>query len=483
VSDDDTTAEREALERCFARIHDYVMQASSAHEPLAPPRTPEALARSVDLSLPEEAGGASALDDLVAEYLEHAVRTASPRFMNQLFSGMSGPGVVGELVAAVTNTSMYTWEVAPLATLIERALVARVAGMVGFVDGDGLFVTGGSNANLVAMLAARHRAAPELRARGLYAAPPLSAFVSEESHYSFETAAHVMGLGTDHLISIPVDDHGRMRPAALAEAIAQSRARGERPFFIGATAGTTVRGAFDPVSLLADIARREDLWLHVDAAFGGAALFSPTHAHLLEGVALADSFGWDAHKLMGLPLTCSLLLTKEQGHLEEMNRRRDTDYLFHTREERSWDLGRKSLQCGRRNDALKLFFAWKVLGDVGLAARVDHLMQLAAHAVARVADEPELELLSEAPFLNVCFRWRGATSVDEARLDALQETLREDLRQSGRWLVNHATVRGARCLRLVLANGEATVATVDAFFDDVVEASRRIVPDAEAAVG
>ena len=176
-------------------------------------------------------------------------------------------------------------------------------------------VSGGSQANLIAMMMARHQAMPDIKAKGL-TGQTLVAFVSDQAHYSAQKAANLLGIGTDNLIAVASDAQGRLCPQALAIAIETSLEQGHLPFFIGLTAGTTVLGAFDPVMECRAIANQHGMWLHIDGAWGAPVLFSQHHRHLLNGSDLADSFAWDAHKLMNVPITAAVILTRHQGLLE-----------------------------------------------------------------------------------------------------------------------------------------------------------------------
>ena len=163
-------------------------------------------------------------------------------------------------------------------------------------------------------------------------------------------------------MKIPVDSKGHMIPEELEKAIEKSKSEGKVPFFVNATSGTTVLGAFDPLKEIAAVAKKHGLWSHVDACWGGHALLSPRHRHLLNGCEDFDSVSWTATKCLGLPQQCAVLVTKEKGVLSQCNAM-GKDYLFHKHEEEEWDLGEKTLNCGRRVDALKLWIAWKVAGD------------------------------------------------------------------------------------------------------------------------
>jgi len=403
-------------------------------------------------------------------YLAQAVRTQDPLYLNQLWAGRSLPALAGEILAAVSNTSLYTYEVAPAATAIEIAMLAELKRIIGFPEGEAQMTTGGSNGNMLGLMLARDRASTRCKQEGLWNRRPLAAFVSAEAHYSFDKAAAVLGLGANAIIKVKVDRTGAMDMDALAEAIAAARAGGCEPFFVAATAGTTVRGAFDPIPAMADIAAREGLWLHVDGAWGGAFILSERHRHLLDGLQRADSFVWDAHKMLGVPLMCSMLFCRHRGAFHDSFALGDTSYIFHEAEDRP-DLGPDSILCGRRVDILKLWLEWQYYGPAGLAKRVDRYVALAERAEAIVAAEPRLELQTPRRINTLCFRYRPGRAVD---LDAFNRSIRDRLGDSGRALVNFARIDGALTIRLVICNPAMTEADVDQFFALVLETGREM---------
>ena len=189
--------------------------------------------------------------------------------------------------------------------------------MVGFSDGFGTFTTGGSNGNMLGMLCAREHLLAGSTKQGFDGRTTVI-FVSAEAHYSVLMAANVIGIGHQNIIKVQCDEDGRMRPDRLEEEIALARREGMRPLCVVATAATTVRGAYDDLEALSEVAHREGLWLHVDAAWGGTCLFSNVHAALMDGVQKADSVCWDAHKMMGVPLICSAFLIKNPDVLRRL---------------------------------------------------------------------------------------------------------------------------------------------------------------------
>jgi glutamate/tyrosine decarboxylase-like PLP-dependent enzyme len=469
--------EERVLERTFDLVRRYVREKDDPATAVVDSRSPSELAERIDFDVRDRGVSDEEFLELVEKYLQYSVRTGSKRFLNQLYGGFNLPAFIGEVITSLANTSMYTYEVAPVATGVEKRMIALLTRYVGYRAGDGIFLTGGSNANLVAMFTARNRSLPGCRENGYDRGRKLTAFVSEQAHYSFDVAANLLGMGTAAVIRVPADEHGRMIPAELDRAVRASSERGETPFFVGATCGTTLLGAFDPLDALAAVCREHDLWLHADGSFGGSILLSDEHRHLAAGSERTDSFSWNPHKLMNVPLPCSTLLVRERGVLEGNLTSMETGYLFHDLEEGE-DLGRKSIQCGRRVDAVKLWMAWKVFGIDGYRQRIDNQMAMAAHAEQRVRQHPKLEMMAPRQSFAVCFRYRANQETD---LNDFNLRVREELRKSGRTMVNYAHIGDALVLRLVTVNGELERSDIDRFFDLLLETARRLERQRAAA--
>lgn len=324
--------------------------------------------------------------------LENSSRTSHPMFMNQLYAGVDPIALAGEWVASTMNSNVHTYEVAPVFTEIERAMLAKVATLwLGMnPDGsapehDGLFVPGGSIANLYSLILARERACPDAKRTGM--PPGYVAFCSEQSHYSYMKCAHLVGLGMDNMIKVECGKDGAMLPEALDRAVEEAKAAGKTPFYVGATAGTTVLGAYDPFAALADVCAKHGIWLHVDGAWGGAAVLSNKHKHLMKGAERADSFCWNPHKMLGIPLQCSIVLSKHPGSFMAANSYK-ADYLFQPdKNDTDADLGDRTIQCGRKADALKLWLAWKFRGDAGWEQLVNHAFSLAKFVEREVVQD------------------------------------------------------------------------------------------------
>ncbi len=284
---------------------------------LSPPLPVDVATAAADLALD---GSGVSLDE-VLRALERVVArtpmTAGSHFFNQLFAGHEPAALAAEMLTPLLNSSMYTFKVAGPQVLVEQAVLAKLLAAVGFADGEGTFTPGGSLANLVAMLLARHEAVAGARDDGL-GAGTRTVYASAESHYSIRKNAAILGLGRRHVRLVAADSEGRLDPAALDRLLAADRAGGAIPVCVVATAGTTVLGAFDPIDAIADVTERHGVWLHVDGALGGTLLLAPDHRGLLAGAERADSFAWNAHKMMGVPLQCSALLVRQRGRLDRI---------------------------------------------------------------------------------------------------------------------------------------------------------------------
>ena len=347
-----------------------------------------------------------------SQVMQLSVNTSHSWFFNQLFARTDPVSVAADWMISTLNASMYTYEVAPVFTLIEQEVLVKLVSLVTgsstsareeWKDFDGIFAPGGTMSNLYSMHCARFHQDNAVRQNGNYNAKPLVAFTSEQSHYSIKKAGMLMGIGLDNVVSIPVDSGGRMIVAALEEAIVAARAAGKNPFYVNATAGTTVLGAFDPFVQVSEICRREGIWMHVDAAWGAGALLSPKTRSDMEGCNLGDSMTWNPHKFMGVPQQCCAFLTKHKNILQNCNGLK-ASYLFQNDKINSeLDTGDKTFQCGRRVDSFKLWLAWKAYGDDFYSNKMEHAYMLAAHLVAKVNADPRFRMAYTNSYTNVCF--------------------------------------------------------------------------------
>jgi len=462
--------EIEILSGAFEKIKAYITDNQNNSKPVVQFRSPAQLKEVINFTVGEKGVSENEFLELLDKYLEYSVKTGNKQFLNQLYSGFNFPAFIGEVFTVLANTSMYTYEVAPVATTIETEMISLMNSYAGYSDGDGIFVSGGSNANLVAMFSARNRILPESRFEGYDRNQKLVAFVNEQAHYSFETAANVLGIGAKNVVKVKSDKKGKLIPAELELEITNAIKRGEKPFFVAATCATTLLGAYDPIDEMAEICKKYNIWLHADGSFGGSIILSEKHRHLMKGIEQTDSFAWNPHKLMNIPLICSALLVKKRGTLQHNITDINTDYIFHDIDAIE-DLGKKSIQCGRKVDAVKLWFAWKYFGLEGYQKRIDNLIDMATYAEKIINEQSKLELLSERQSFAVCFRY---VPDKESNLNKFNLELRESLRKSGKSIVNYGYIGKTLAIRLITANGELQKSDIDLFFSNVLSEAKKL---------
>lgn len=467
--------EQNILSEAFEKIKIYLQNNSDNTKPVVKFKSPAELHKVIDFTVKQSQVSEKEFLELLDMYLEYSVRTGNKQFLNQLYSGFNFPAFIGEVFTSLANTSMYTYEVAPVATTIETEMIRLMNSYTGYADGDGIFVSGGSNGNLVAMFSARNKVLPEGRFIGYDRNLKLKAFVNEQAHYSFETAANVLGIGAKNVIKVKADKNGRLIPAELEREINDSINRGEKPFFAAATCATTLLGAYDPIEEMSEICNKYDVWLHADGSFGGSIIISDNHRYLIKGIEKTDSFAWNPHKLMNIPLICSVLLVKKGGTLQHNITDINADYIFHDIDTIE-DLGKKSIQCGRKVDAVKLWFAWKYFGLEGYRKRIDNMIEMAKYAEIKIKENPHLELIVPRQSFAVCFRFIPDTETD---INKFNLELRESLRKNGKSIVNYGYIGDILAIRLITANGELEKSDIDLFFkriiDDALKLEKNIV--------
>lgn len=432
---------------------------------------PKKLKRKLNLSINKEGKNSLEILSFAKEYLYHCVQTHNKKFCNQLFSRYNLYALLGEILAIFTNTSMYTYETSPVATLIEIEILEKMRNLIGFKHGEGLFVTGGSNSNTIAMICARNKYIPNAKQKGIQNYN-LVAFVSDQSHYSFMKASNVIGIGSNNIIRVQSDENGKMITSDLEKEILIAIDKGKSPFFVASTAGTTVLGAFDDFNKTSQIVKKYNLWWHIDGSYGASIALSKKYKYLLKNSNLADSFTWNPHKLMGIPLICSTFLTKHNNILESLTDELSTEYLFHDHSYSEYDLGNKSLQCGRRVDALKLWTSWQYYGDDGYEREINNLMELSQYAKNLVESNNNLKLAFPVQFLNICFQYIPKNkNID---INEFNEKLREYLVKNGELLINYAKLKNKKFFRLVINNYELTKNDIKIFFDIILKCANKI---------
>lgn len=372
-----------------------------------------------------------------------------PGFLAFFANTSSPPAVLAELLAAALNANAILWKTSPAVTELEVVTLRWLLDWLGLPpDWFGMIHDTASTSTMHAIAAARVATAPETRETG--APANLILYTSDQAHSSVEKGAMALGIGRRNVRLIGSDAEFRMRPDLLAEAIAKDRAAGLRPFCVVATVGTTSTTSIDPVASVADMAKREKLWLHVDAAYAGSAAIVPELRWILDGCHRADSFVFNPHKWLMVPVDCSVLFCRHPDVLRqtfslvpEILRTSDGGLNF-------MDYG---VPLGHRFRSLKLWFVLRYYGREGLARLIREQVAMARHMRDRIAADPRFEICAPTPLSVICFRLRGTDDANRELLDAINA--------SGRFFLSSTIAQGRYILRIAIGNMWTSSATLD----------------------
>lgn len=450
--------------------------------PVTRPAAPHDVQRLIgaDVSLPEEGASAeSLLRSTAALLFDNSLLNGHPRFFGYITSSPAPIGMLGDLLSAAVNANVGAWRLAPVATEIEAQTVRWIAELLGYPTScGGLMVSGGNMANIVGLFAARAAAAgASVRTEGM--ASPIRArlrvYASAETHTWIQKATDLSGLGTDAIRWIPSDDAQRMDLAALRQAIASDRAAGDLPMMVVGTAGSVSTGAVDPLREIAALCREQNIWFHVDGAYGAFAAALPNASPDLSALALADSVAVDPHKWLYAPLEAGCVLVRDKELLRNAFAYHPPYYHFGQEATNYTEFGPQNSRGFR---ALKVWLALRQVGRAGYVRMISDDVQLSERMYAHVSAHDELEAatqsLSITTFRYVPRELRDTigTADGEKYLNTLNETLLERIQQSGEAFVSNAVIRGRYLLRACIVNINTQARDVDALPEIVVRMGR-----------
>ncbi|MFR0654025.1 aspartate aminotransferase family protein [Pantoea sp. SIMBA_079] len=412
---------------------------------------------------PDGLGNQAAIERAIEYFLKDSLSVHHPQCVAHLHCPSLVVSQAAEVLINATNQSMDSWDQSPSATIIEVKLIEWLRAQVGYAAGDaGVFTSGGTQSNLMGLMLARDaffaRQGHSVQQDGITGdLRKMKVFCSENAHFSVQKNMALLGHGYQSVVQVKSDDFARMDVNDLQAKLAQAEANGEQVLAIVATAGTTDAGAIDPLREIAAIAAERNIWVHVDAAWGGALLLSEKYRHYLDGLDRVDSVTLDFHKQYFQTISCGAFLLKDARHYELM--RYQAAYLNSEFDEEAGvpNLVSKSLQTTRRFDALKLWMGLEALGQKQYAAIIDHGVTLAQEVARYVEATPRLELVMQPQLASVLFRYRPQQLTDVAQIALFNQRIGDVLLESGRANVGVTENQGVTCLKLTLLNPTVTL--------------------------
>jgi glutamate/tyrosine decarboxylase-like PLP-dependent enzyme len=465
-----------------ARVLDVAVTASTGWEARRP--SPAAADDAADLFDEPMPAAPASIDALIERVERDVLRTSAynghPRWLAYIMGSPTPVSVMGSFIASALNQNTGLWRVAPSATAIEVQTVRWIAELLGMPRStEGVFVSGGQMANIVAHVVIRDAKAPwDVRRHGSRGpdgkAPQLRVYASSELHYCHEQAAELLGLGREAVRTVPVDEEYRMRTDALAQMMAEDRARGDLPIAIVGTAGSVGTGATDPIPELLKAARDEGVWLHIDGAYGAFAMLAESCPSHLRALADADSVACDPHKWLYSAIDAGVVLVREPGLLER-------SFAFHASYLQTMatpgvrvDMLERSPENSRPQRALKVWLSLQAFGRDGYAAMIEYNIQLAAYLEELVLATPGLALAAPRELSIVCWRAEPAGVAGEA-LDELQSRVIEELERRGIAMISNTRLRDGRtALRACITNFRTRPADIEAIVRSSAELGREL---------
>ena len=431
---------------------------------------------AIDTELSSEGRPLDQLLDECRTIMDLSRHNGHPRFFGYVASPSTPIGTYADLIASALNANITCWRSGPAGTEVERMVVRWLGALINYDrDAKGLLTSGGSMANMIALLIAQRRKSGANTSRhGLWnSGPPMTLYASEEVHMSIAKAADILGFGRDQVRVIACDARQRMRVDLLREKIEADLSEGLRPFCVVGSAGTTNTGVVDPLSEIAAVAAEFDLWFHADGAYGAPGILDERKKRLFAGLERADSVSLDPHKWLYVPVDAGCLLFRDDAAAKATFSTDEADYIKthgYVDEEAFafWDYG---VELSRRFRALKVWLTLQYYGSKRIAAAISEDIALAEHLGESVSNANDFELLAPVELSICCFRYVPRERLSEADLDKLNERIMERVQKGGRAYLSNATVNGHFALRACITNFRTTKSDIDQTIAAVREAA------------
>ena len=433
------------------KLADYLQQAlRRADFPVMPWLEPEELRREWQQLLADPRP--VSFGELADKLLQQSIHLHHPRCCGHQVAPPAPITALAELFSALLNNSMAIYEVGPAGTVIEKAVLNWLAQRLGMAPGaDGILTSGGSLGNLTGLLAARRESGgSDVWEEGTVGLP-MAVMVSAESHYSVARALKIMGLGSQGLIKLPLNERLQVRPELLEPMLAAAQKDGRQVIAVVANACSTSTGAYDPLPEIGAFAKKNGLWFHVDAAHGGAASFSPKYRHLVQGLEEADSLVIDFHKMMLCPALATAVLFRDGTVLKRIFSQK-ASYLLPEHQQAPWqDIARSTIECTKKMIGLKVMMLLKTVGEGIFSEYITRVYDLSRDFAAVLRAEGDFRLAVEPQANIVCFRHQPGL-VPAGQWGEYNARLRRQLVAHGRFYIVQTAISGEIFLRLTLMN-------------------------------
>ncbi|KAI9294275.1 PLP-dependent transferase [Neoconidiobolus thromboides FSU 785] len=403
------------VEKYIPKMIDFMREGKEGGGKVVINESKKELYEILDLKFENRRIGSKELETVIEKLFKYSINPYNAKFCDKLYSGSNPIGVLSEWLLTFLNANSHVYHVSPVLTQIELFTSRELAKLYGFNDkfSGGLTFPGGSTSNLMALVTCRNLWYPHIKFNGYTEKDKLSIFTSDKSHYSIQKSAMSIGIGLNRVYKVKTKIEGTMDIEDLINKIEYSISLGETPLFLNITAGTTVQGFFEDIIELCKVAKKYQLWAHLDASWGGPVIFSEKYKHLLNGSEMVDSITMNPHKLLGVPLQCSFLLLKDRTQFVKANSL-DADYLFHNSSlkenddnldwlEHQSDLGQGTIACGRKPDAFKMYLAWKYYGKIEFENRVNVAFDNICYLKQKILNHPRFQLAFNPNSVNCCF--------------------------------------------------------------------------------
>lgn len=452
---------REHAEMAISQLEAYLSDTSTRGLKLM---DPSVLLKAAQMLMTREEDSiapfnADRFHSIIDLYIKTGIQVHSPGYMGRQFSGVIPLAGVFDLVNSIVNQPSSFYEAAQLPSMAERIMADELNRFIGFDKETFTMVTtsGGSLANLTALLAARNNAFVGVWKKGMSTCsvkglPAIA--VGDDAHYSFTRAAGILGIGEDQIVRLPLNQARQICVEKVQATLDEAKRKGLCLFCLVASAGTTAVGAFDDIDQLAEVAKRNSLWLHVDGSHGASLLVSDQLRHKLKGIEKADSLAWDAHKMLFVPSPCSLLFYKnKEKSLGAFHQKASYVFEDHVDIYTEYDSAEKNFECTKRPMIMNLWVLWSIYGRALFSQKIDYLCQLTTAAYHVLSEQPDFETIHQPESNILCFRYKPLNLVKDI-ISQYQVEIRNRVRKNGLFFISKVDINNEAALRVVFMNHE-----------------------------